>query len=164
MINATPRIEELFKSVQITLDNLKELEKTYKNSKEKYNNELVLYIKELAILSDRKSIRADVLRELYWNKGIAVGLLQDAFGMTPGSIRRLAGPQAIEFPCAGNCGNSVKIVVTSTFSFASEDYYKNSPYYNTCDDCKKKDEPNIEQDSINKLKQIALRQRRKTKH
>jgi hypothetical protein len=159
MNEENPKINELLESVENTLNDLDELELTYKESKEKFTNELASYVEQLAVHSDSQAKRATILRELYWNKNVPVSIISDAFKITSGRVRKLAGPQIIKFPCSQNCGNIITIVAKSKSSLGSEDYYKTTWYYNVCDECKDKDKLKEEQTEINKKKAVRQRNR-----
>ena len=101
---------------------LESLEFSYKEQKEQAIAELFSYVRQLAVLSDTQAIRAQVLRELYWNRKISVEIIGRAFGLPVGNVRKHAGSLIMEIPCEESCGANIKKAFTSRAKL--EDYYE----------------------------------------
>lgn len=152
------KFKQLIGSVGDSLGKLGELELSYKKSKDKLTGELTSYVKQLAVLSDSQAIRAKVIRELYWNVGVSVTVLKEAFGLSQHRIVKLAGTQSLDFPCKRNCGNTITKIVTSKYDLANTvGRIESSSFHYVCDDCERRDKLKAEQESINRKKAFRLR-------
>lgn len=156
-------IEGLLKSIDGSIDQLSELEQSYKQQKEQVTTDLASYVRQLAVLSDSQAIRAQIVRELYWNKKVSATLISEAFGLKVGSMKRIAGALIVNVPCNRGCGNSVKKTYTSRSNVEddvrSARRTKGSPYsfYNVCEECKKREKIESEADTAQRKAAILKR-------
>lgn len=62
--------EGLLESVSGSTGKLDELERTYNGARDNLIAELVSYLEQLAAAADSQAARAQIVRELYWNRKI----------------------------------------------------------------------------------------------
>jgi hypothetical protein len=157
------RIEALLRLTDESMNKLEELEISYKEQKNHALADLSSHVYQLAVLSDSQAIRAQVLRELYWNQNVSSALLSEAFGLTVYRLIKIVGPQNKSFNCINKCGNSY------TVSFASktemESYLRDarnrrgaiirSRYL--CTDCEQKEQAESKAEEARRKETLKLR-------
>jgi hypothetical protein len=81
------KIEGLLESVSGSIGKLDELERTYNEARGNLVSELVSYLDQLAVAADSQAKRAQIVRELYWNRKIPAELLGTAFKLNKHTLR-----------------------------------------------------------------------------
>jgi hypothetical protein len=118
------QIQALVTSIDGSLEKLDELEHTYQQQKEQLTSELAGSVAQLGQLADSQALRAQLVRELYWNRKIPGDIIGEAFGLQIHRVLKIAGPLTMEFPCVNECGNAVKQTFTSRTD--REKYFRES--------------------------------------
>jgi hypothetical protein len=147
MADNSQHIQHLLGQIDSSIDELEELERSYKKQGTSIKGQIESFVFKLANLADTLAVRATVLRRLYWETGISVQMMADAFGITPGRLKVIVGPLVVQTPCAGNCGS----IFNRTYKNRSEivrykgydrrahrnEYYRHNNLL--CDSCREKE-------------------------
>lgn len=161
--NNKKKIEGLLNSTVESLNKLANLEVSYKEQKEQITTELASYVRQIATLSDSQAIRAEVIRDLYWNKKLSATLISEAFGLKVSGMKRIAGSLILNLPCANACGISVKKSFSSRTKL--EEHFRDERrserrsflFRTLCEECRKKQELESEAESARRKKAILKR-------
>ena len=155
-MNEPNKIKGLLESVAVSLNKLDELERTYNEARGNLVSELVSHLDQLAVIADSQATRAQVVRELYWNRKIPALLIGEAFKLRKLRLTRIAGALVLTLPCPSECGNSVKREFKSRKELG--DYQRETrrsrrlsyPSHLACDECKQRAEAEKEAEAKRK--------------
>jgi hypothetical protein len=161
--NTKKEIGASLNSIGDSLNKLNELELSYKEQKEQITTELASRVREIAALSDSQAIRAEVIRDLYWNKKLSAKLISEAFGLKVSGMKRIAGSLVIKLPCANDCGNTVSKSFSSRTRL--EDHFRDErksagrtfAFHTLCDDCEKRRKNESDAAAIRRKRAILKR-------
>lgn len=108
------QIQALLTSIDSSLEQLNELERSYQNHHERLTGEVAGSVLQLGQLADSQALRALIIRELYWNKDIPADIIGRAFGLQTHRMIKIAGTLTIELPCGiDECDGVVQRTFTS---------------------------------------------------
>jgi Pyruvate/2-oxoacid:ferredoxin oxidoreductase delta subunit len=155
-MNEPKEIKGLLESVSGSLNKLDELDRTYNEARGNLVSELVSYLDQLAVTADSQATRAQVVREIYWNRKIPAKLIGDAFKLTKLRLTKIAGALVLTLPCPAECGNSLEREFKSRKGLG--DYYRATrrsrrlsyPSHLACDECKQRAEAEKEAEATRK--------------
>jgi hypothetical protein len=116
MAQNNKRADELVSSIDHSLEQLDELERSYLEQKSQITNAVALAANQLGQLADSQALRAQLIHKLYWNKKIPADIIGAAFGLKIQRMIKIAGSFAMNFPCANSCGGEL----TKTFTSRSD--------------------------------------------
>jgi hypothetical protein len=163
MSSDSKKIDGLLNSIVGSLNKLDALDVSYKETKEQLTNEVASSVHQLAALSDSQAVRAQIIRDLYWNKRVSPTLISGAFGLKIGAMKRIAGALIVDTPCNRGCGNLIKKTYTSISNMENDSRWgrhtKGSLYsfHNVCEECQKREK--AEMDAVSAQRKDAIRKR-----
>jgi hypothetical protein len=150
------KIKGLLESVSGSLGKLDDLEQRYNEARGNLVSELISYLDQLAAAADSQATRAQVVRELYWNRNISPELIGEAFKLKKHTLRKVAGALVFTLPCPNECGNSVKREFKSRLKLKNyhretgRSHRRSYVSYLACDECKRKAEAERETEETSK--------------
>jgi hypothetical protein len=118
------QVQELLNSIDSSLERLDNLEQHYRQQNAQLTGELAGSVSQLGHLADSQALRAQIVRELYWNRKIPADIIGEAFGLQTHRMIKIAGTLTMELPCVNECGNVVKQTFTSRSD--REKYFRDS--------------------------------------
>jgi hypothetical protein len=137
------QLETLLGSISTSIDQITELEESFNNRRAQLTKELASHVAGAAKLSDTQAVRAQVVRQLYWNRKIPAEIISNAFGLTTRRLQKIAGPFSMTFDCVSGCGNSYERRFSSRSdmeNFIRERRGKRAKYFQShymCEDCER---------------------------
>lgn len=137
--------DKLISSIDSALERLDELEQSYNKEKSNLTAAIASATAELGQLADTQALRAQLIRELYWNKKIPVDIISEAFGLSLHRLIKIAGTLRMNFPCANNCGGERNQTFTSRSdkeNYIRERTGKKADYLRTrylCSNCEERE-------------------------
>jgi hypothetical protein len=157
-------VDNLLVQVDSWIKDLEEIERLFRENKERTSNNLISTMKKIAAESDSLAVRAKAIRNLYWEKKLPVTFIGDAFGLTPHQVKKTAGKFTHGYPCKRQCGN----LIFKSFQSRTElenllkdngEGLMNSPAYRmrVCKECADKEIADAQAKSAENARELRIR-------